>query len=369
MEQKITPPGEVIHGALDYGELERLGLCAEEILDFSVNSNPYGPSPQVREALARTPVERYPDRACLELRRTLLATDLCHANVAFEEIVCGNGTTELIWAIARAYLHPGAKAAILEPTFGEYRVASQAAGAAIIEYRMTAETGFAYEGAAVTAWIAQEQPAVVWLCNPNNPTGGWITPAALTHLAEVCQQVQAVLVVDEAYWPLLIPREPFSALDLLSTSQDVPLIVLRSLTKDMALAGLRLGYAVASCESVARNIAAQIPPWSVNAYAQQAGIAALNDPTYLATTLAYLAKEHQACWHAFQKAGFQVLPSRTPFFLLAVEDAATIRQQLLLRHLLVRDCTSFGLPHHLRIAIRPRADWQRLLEIFQEIHP
>jgi histidinol-phosphate aminotransferase len=367
MEKDMTSQSEGVHGGFDYRELEFLGLCAEDILDFSVNSNPYGPSPRVREALMAVAIERYPDRSCLELRRTLLRTALSSTRVPFDALVCGNGTIELIWAIARAYLHPGQKAALLGPTFEEYRLATQAAGATIIEYRAPAETGFAYNETAVISWISQEQPVLVWLCNPNNPTGIWISPTELTHLVMVCQQIQAVLVIDEAYWHFLFPHETFSALDVLSSSQGAPLIVLRSLTKDMALAGLRLGYAVASSEAVARRISAHLPAWNVNAFAQQAGIAALNDYTFLLTTLTRLARERQACWQALQDAQFQVLPSRTSFFLLAVGDAAAVRQQLLMRHLLVRDCTSFGLPQYIRIATRPKADWQRLLQALREV--
>src|SRR5690348_2419147 len=123
----------VIHGAIDYGELARLGLHPSEILDFSVNSNPYGPSPMVREALAQVAIDRYPDRACLQLRRTILEYELVDLDVPFSSLLCGNGTSELIWAVARAFLAPGKKAFIVSPTFGEYRAASLAAGAHMSE--------------------------------------------------------------------------------------------------------------------------------------------------------------------------------------------------------------------------------------------
>ncbi len=115
-----------VHGALDYGELERLGLHPAEVLDFSVNANPYGPSPRVREAVVNAAIDRYPDRECLELRRAMLDYELTTTDLPPSSIVCGNGTAELIWAIARAYLKPGLKTAIIGPTFGEYRVASLA---------------------------------------------------------------------------------------------------------------------------------------------------------------------------------------------------------------------------------------------------
>src|SRR5579884_1647436 len=123
---------QTVHGAFDYGELERLGLYPWEVLDFSVNVNPYGPSPQVREAVANTAIDRYPDRECLELRRAILEQELASSGLPLGSIVCGNGTTEIIWAIARAYLKPGLKAALLSPTFGEYRAACLGAGATVL---------------------------------------------------------------------------------------------------------------------------------------------------------------------------------------------------------------------------------------------
>src|SRR5258707_7425478 len=120
-----------VHGALDYGELERLNLRPWEVLDFSVNANPYGPSPRVREAVANAAIDRYPDRECLELRRAILDYELAPRNLLLGSIVCGNGTAELIWAIARAYLKPGLKAAITCSTLCGYRVARPAAQATV----------------------------------------------------------------------------------------------------------------------------------------------------------------------------------------------------------------------------------------------
>ena len=97
----------VVHGAIDYGELARLGLHPSEILDFSVNSNPYGPSPAVHEAIAQVALDRYPDRACLQLRRAILEYELSDVDLPMSSLLCGNGSSELIWATARAFLASG----------------------------------------------------------------------------------------------------------------------------------------------------------------------------------------------------------------------------------------------------------------------
>src|SRR5258708_22566869 len=131
-----------VHGALDYAELAHLGLSPDQILDFSVNANPYGPSPLVVEAIIRVMLDRYPDRECLHLRQALLDYEWPSSKLELASIVCGNGASELIWAIARAYLQPDQKAAIIGPTFGEYRAASLATRALVIEMQAQPATQF-----------------------------------------------------------------------------------------------------------------------------------------------------------------------------------------------------------------------------------
>ncbi len=142
--------------------------------------------------------------------------------------------------------------------------------------------------------------------------------------------------------------------------------MLRSLTKDFALAGLDLGYAVAAPD-VAERLGAQLPSWNVNGVAQEAAIAALTDRTHLKTSLDHLAIERRAFFHALREIGLKVMPSRTHFCLLEVGHAHHVRQQLLTRKILVRDGTSFGLPRFIRVATRPMGEWQRLRLALQEV--
>jgi len=357
---------DVVHGAFDYEELEQLGMRPDTIVDFSVNSNPYGPSPLVRQALAQVPIERYPDRMSLELRRAILARDLRSTQFSLDSIICGNGTAELINVIARVLVRSGAKVALLEPTFGEYRAASQLAGATVVAYRASAEEQFALDIAVVCAWLEHERPTLFWLCNPNNPTGQWLDRQALLSLYAVCRRSGTALVIDEAYWHFLLPQESFSAIELVGAMEGPPVIVLRSLTKDYALAGLRLGYAVATPEIIAR-IRTFLPAWNVSAFAQAAGVAALSDHLYLNVTLSNLALERQAFFQALVARGLRCIPSRTHFCLIAVDDATRVRWALLQKHFLVRDCTSFGLPHYIRVSTQLRDRWEPFVEALREI--
>jgi histidinol-phosphate aminotransferase len=349
---------EIAHGGIDYREFARLGIDPASVIDFSVNGNPYGPSPHVREALQRADIAHYPDRHCLALRHAVLEDEWPHRGLALDHILCGNGTAELIWAVARAFLAPGAKTAIIGPTFGEYAPACRAAGAQVFDLRPE-PSALTLDPAAVAALLHEERPSLVWLCNPNNPTGHYRDASDLSQIVEACREIGATLVVDEAYANFLIDAEPFSAAVFMERERTPEIVVLRSLTKDYALAGLRLGYLVASPAIVAR-IAGQLPSWNVSAPAQAAGIAALHDQNHLQRTLAILRDERGAFFAALQSAGFALVPSQTHFCLIDVGDARAVRQILLVHGLLVRDCTSFGLPHHIRVATRP--EWPQLIQ-------
>jgi histidinol-phosphate aminotransferase len=356
----------VVHGAIDYGELARLGLHPSEILDFSVNSNPYGPSPTVREAIANVALDRYPDCACLQLRQAILEYELIGMDVPFSSLLCGNGASELIWAIAHAFLRPGKKAVIVTPTFGEYRAASLAAGATIIQLQAEEAQQFQPDLSLLRSRIIQEKPDVVWLCNPNNPTGIWLSREQLSLLAEACHDVGALFVIDESYWRFVTPSVTYTAVEFMQQHSKLHILVLRSLTKDFSLASLRLGYAVGSSDLI-EQLQMQLPSWNVNGLAQAAGVAALCDRAHLATTLAALASERQAFFSALREAGLHVLPSHTHFCLIDVGDAQSVRQELLKLRLLVRDCTSFGLPRYIRIATRPAHEWRPLLQALVEV--
>ncbi len=355
---------EVVHGGLDFAELEALGLEAAEIIDFSVNSNPYGPSPLVRAALAQFAIDRYPDRQCLALKRAILEFDVPGSGLAMANLLCGNGASELIWAVARTFLKSGLQAGVVGPTFGEYRAASLAAGAIVREYRTRPATVFRLDLGAFCHWLHNENLELLWLCNPNNPAGYWLQEPELLEIARICRAREIVLVIDEAYQRFLLAetRPPFSTLDWVNDKKnnDLPVIVLRSLTKDYALAGLRLGYIAARPEFIER-VAGQLSAWNVNGAAQAAGVAALSDQLHLARTLALLKKDRQELFNELAGCGLAVIDSSTHYCLIKTGQADGVRRQLLRSRLLVRSGTSFGLPDYIRIAARPAADRVRLI--------
>ncbi|MFH0914612.1 MAG: histidinol-phosphate transaminase [Chloroflexota bacterium] len=343
------------HGGLPYAELAARGLKPEEVLDFSVNTNPFPPPPGVKEVLSRVAVERYPDPESTELRLHLAE----RLGVAPENIIAGNGAVEILRHIALAYFGPGDGVLILEPTFGEYRLSVQIAGARVLEYRAPEKDGFAIDTEEVVSLIRKHRPRGVFICNPNNPTGQYLSRREIEKVVDALGE--GLLILDEAF--IAFVAEGWSALELVGGGR---VVLVRSLTKDFALAGLRLGYAVAE-EEVIQNLRRLSLPWSVNVVAQAAGVAALEDGDYLERCLSQIMEARGFLVRELGLMGFSPVPSKTHFFLLKVGDAGRLRRALLKRGILVRDCASFGLPEYLRIAPRTLPECRRLITTVHEL--
>ncbi len=349
---RLTAPG--VHGGLDLQELRGFGVAPKDVLDFSVCTNPFGPSPRVRAASAAAALDRYPDRNALDLRTAV--SDVL--GVAMTHVLGGNGASELIWLAALALLRPGDRVLIVGPTYGEYARAAALAGARVQFLNAQEANGFTVPVAEIEQALSADPVRVVFLANPNNPTGASVQPEALARWAR--RYERTMFVLDEAY-------QPFApALPSVIRHARHNLLVLRSLTKDYSLAGLRLGYAVGEPRLLALLAQAQ-PPWSVNAVAQAAGVAALRDPEHLAWSLDQLRAACQEMQLGLAEMGRRPVPSAAHFFLLDVGDGAAVRQALMQRAILVRDCASFGLPTYIRIGPRRREENARLLAALREV--
>jgi histidinol-phosphate aminotransferase len=358
--EKLIP---AIHGGPDYAELAALGLSPDEVIDFSANANPYGPSPQVRTALAGVPLDRYPDDQAIALRERLAQVH----GLTPDHIIVGNGTAELIWLLGMAYLQRGDPVVIIGPTFGEYRAAAGLMGARVTEYRAPAAADFRPDVTAVEALIERQQPRLTFLCNPNNPTGVYLAREAVGALAAACEE--GLLVVDEAYRAFVAspwPSEPLIERGPGLSPVEGNVVLLRSMTKDHALAGLRLGYALASPEVVVALKKVQ-PSWSINAAAQAAGLAALSDEDYLRETLPKITEAKAYLAEELTRLGLRVVPSAANFLLVEVGDGRALRRKLLSHGLMIRDCTSFGLPEYVRLATRRMEECRKLIEALGQL--
>ncbi|MFQ5996260.1 MAG: pyridoxal phosphate-dependent aminotransferase [Dehalococcoidales bacterium] len=343
------------HGGINYAELKALGIAPEAVLDFSVCTNPFMPPPGIRKMLNHVAIEQYPDCEATELRERLSERLM----VSPENILAGSGTTELIRLIALAYFSPGDSILIIEPTYGEYEVAAQIAGAESIKQWARVENNFAPEVEDTIALIKEHHPKAVFICNPNNPTGKYFSrPEIEMVLAAIGD---GLLILDEAY--LAFVEKPWSSLDLASQGN---VVILRSMTKEYGLAGLRLGYTIARQE-ITDNLRRVRPPWNVNAVAQKIGTAVLEAADYLERSKQKISKAKQFLIDGLSRLGFQLLPSDANYFLVRVGDAKSFRTVLLRHGLQVRDCTSFALPEYIRIAPRTLPECRKLIDTMAKL--
>jgi histidinol-phosphate aminotransferase len=344
---KLNPS---IHGGIDYEELKGLGILPEAVLDFSVSINPLGPPPGIKEVLANAAIEHYPDSEASELRQALAEK----LNISPCKIILGSGSTELIRLIAAAYFEPDDLVIIPQPTYGEYEISCQLADAKIIKQPILKESDFQLDVSEITNLLRKHRPKAVFLCNPNNPTGQYMSKDEVVHI--MSSAPESLIVLDEAY--IAFTENAWASVGLIDRGN---LVILRSMTKDYALAGLRLGYAIAA-ESIISVLKCVCPPWNVNSVAQKAGIAALNADKYLEECNSKTREAKNFLIKELECLGLSPLPSQTNFFLVWVGNATTFRQALLKKKILVRDCTSFGLHQYIRLAPRALPECRKLIE-------
>lgn len=348
---KISP---CIHGGINHEELARFGIPPEAVLDFSVSCNPFGPPPGIKEALADTSIACYPDTEASELKQ-LLAQKL---NTSQDRLIIGSGSTELIRLIATTYFAHDDLVLIPQPTYGEYETACQLADARVLKQPVLKKPVFQPDINEFTNLLQKHQPKAIFLCNPNNPTGQYMSKDKLTQIMSSIQD--SLVILDEAY--IAFTENAWTSLGLIDHNN---LIILRSMTKDYALAGLRLGYAIAA-EPIIAILKRVRPPWNVNAPAQKAGIFALNSDSYLDECNSKIREAKDFLIKALESLGLSPLSSQTNFFLVKVGNATAFRQTMLKKGILVRDCTSFGLPQYIRLAPRTMPECQKLIEAIKE---
>jgi histidinol-phosphate/aromatic aminotransferase/cobyric acid decarboxylase-like protein len=341
------------HGGPREALLERLGIAPGELLDLSVNVNPYGPCLAMREAVRAAPLERYPDPAAHRARAALAAW----LGVGPHEVALGNGAAELLWTIARSLLAPGDGALIVEPTFCEFRAACAAVGARLLEWRTGPERQFAVDLDAVAQAGRAGAARVVYLCVPGSPTGSAVAAADIA--AWAAAQPQLAVVLDQSFLSL---SERFA--DAAVAMPD-NVVRVRSLTKDHAIPGVRVGYLIGTPALVA-GLEAQRPAWTTSAAAQAAALVACEQEGFVARSRHRILADRAWLTCALERSladrGVAITPSSTGFFLLRTGASADLQARLLARHhILVRDCRSFGLPDHLRIAAPPRPAARRFL--------
>ena len=315
-------------------------------VDFSVNSNPFGPPPALGEHLRGVEVSSYPDPTYLEARTAAAQ----HHGVPLEQVVLG-GAAELIYRLSACYLNPGRRVLVASPSFGEYARAAHLYGAAVCHCDVDERDVDPAVDTLIMA-IQDMRPTLVWLCQPNNPTGHAWNAKALTDVADTCQECDALLVIDAAYLELSIATS-----DLPETAT-----VLLPLTKTFGIAGLRAGYALAPPD-VAEALRRTAPPWPVSTPAAAAVTWCRTEgQTFVEKTVPELLELRQMFQTGLHALGFQTWASASSFFLVNVADALDFTARAKMAGFRVRDGSSFGLPGCIRLAAQRKAENDAFLQ-------
>ena len=325
-------------------------------LDFSVNTNPLGMPESVKRAVSSHigEFEHYPDPQCRALTAALAAQHCIEP----DSVLCGNGAADLIFRICAA-LNPR-NVLTLSPAFSEYERSASLFGGKILEFRLDEQNAFALTESILDALSPKVD--MLFLCNPNNPTGRLANPALLRHIAKKCKQSGIYLVMDECFIDF---SDGESMIPLLKTHPH--LMILRAFTKLYAMAGLRLGYLLCADTKLLAEVGRFSQTWSVSVPAQTAGLMALWEIGWTEKTRRVVRKERVYMTEALTKLGLSVLPSDANFLL--VKSTAPLYEPLQKRGILVRSCANFtGLGRqYIRIGVKTRNKNEALLSAISEV--
>ena len=349
-----------IHGGNLREAAQRFDLREKDLVDFSSNVNPLGPSRAARSAVKRCldRLDRYPDPDAEELRKAIAR----YFGIRTGQVLCGGGSNGLIHLIPRAF-RPR-RVLIPRPTFTEYGAAVEDSGGEVVPLLLTEKTGFRIDP--VEMAFALKGMDMAFLCNPNNPTGGLVTRGDMLEIAGYAAREGVLLVVDEAFMDF---EERESVLKEITGFPNV--ICLRAFTKFFGLPGLRVGYAVAEDQLIA-GLRRHQEPWTVSVPAEGAAIAALGDWGHIRKTRELVETERE--WLRDQ---LRLLPGIEPFpaaanfilFKMVKGEPAALVKRLGEQGFLVRDCSSFpGLNERfIRIAVRTRRENKGLIKAMRKV--
>lgn len=338
-------------------ELEReLGL--KEAIKLASNENPLGPSPQAVRAIrdAALNLERYPDGNGFRLKRSLALQLAVEPNM----ITLGNGSNDVLELVARAFLGPDSEAIYSEHAFAVYALATQACSARSV---VTPAKDWGHDLNAMLGAVTSKT-RVVFIANPNNPTGTWLPRSAVVEFMEQLPP-EVICVLDEAYFEYVQMPEYPDGMRLLRRFDN--LVVTRTFSKIYGLAGLRIGYGVSSKE-ITDLLNRVRQPFNVNSVALQAAEAALKDQSHVQASIDANDSGMRRLEGEFGRLGLDWIPSVGNFICFAPrKDAEVVYQQLLERGVIVRPIAAYGMPGHLRATVGTTAENERLIEALEAV--
>lgn len=350
---KIKPyiPGKPIEDVK-----RELGL--KSVIKLASNENPYPPSPKVLAAIhkAALSVNRYPDGGCFILRKALAKQLKVNAN----QLIFGNGSDEIIILAVKAYVTEGDEVIIAKPSFLIYEIAAKLAGAKIHEVPLK---GFHYDIAGMKALLTK-RTKMIFIGNPDNPSGTFVAKKDLEDLIKVASADTAIFI-DEAYFEYVHSPDYPESLVLLKKYPNV--IVTRTFSKMYGLAGLRVGYGIASAQVI--DVLDRLrEPFNVNSIAQAAAVAALSDQKYYKNIAKHVEIERQYLYRSLERMNIKYEISHTNFILVNVGvDSSALAKRLLHKGVIIRDMSVWGLSGYIRVSIGNTGENKRFIKTLVEV--
>ncbi len=357
-----------IHGGEVWATANKTGLKREEIYDFSSSINPLGPSKKALDALRCSfeQISMYPDSDSTILRNAIASH---FDGITKDNIIVGNGSTELIYLFSEAFLKNGDMALIPAPSFGEYESAVRRAGAKPLHVKLNRDF-HANPSSFIETMYAKTKVKALYFCNPNNPTSILTPPEDLAKIIEGALANDVLVFLDEDFLEFVEEGQKFSCIRKVEKYPN--LFVLRSFTKIFGLTGLRIGYGIASKEMTALLSNAKIP-WNVNCLGQAAAVEALNDKAHLEKTLELIKIEKRFLLNNLHSTDlFKIYPADANFLFIDIRKsgytAAQFKEKMLAYGILIRDCSSFvGLDeYYTRVAVKTREENEKLIAAFEK---
>lgn len=353
------------HGANIEAWKKEFGLSGQKLIDFSANINPLGPPKKIKEIIKNraSNIAGYPDIYSRNLTREVsLKLGISHDN-----LIITNGSIEAIYLSARLLMNK--KSLIVTPTFSEYEQAIISNGSRCVFFKTTASNNFSLDFSKLNKALSKAD--ALFICNPGNPTGNLLSKNALLSLAKNCQKHGVLLVIDEAFIDFLFTPQKHSLVKESVKANNV--IVIGSLTKFFALAGLRIGYITAS-KKVIREISKFCFPWAVNSLAQAAAESAILDSDYIYKSRAFIQKEKEFLYAELGKIkNISPYYPSVNFILCRIKNKHLNSEKLFnllgKKGIFIRDCSNFrGLNNqYFRVAVKLRKDNLKLISALRNI--
>lgn len=355
-----------IHGGEVWDIASAVGVKVQDLVDFSSSINPLGPSPLALKAITDDfpNLPLYPDSNSINLRKAIAKH---FGNISEDNIIIGNGSTELIYLFGEVFLDKGDVALVAAPSFGEYACAIIKNGGKAKYINVNQD----FQIDSKTFCREIQNAKAIFLCNPNNPTSMLIPDETLREIVKTAFDREVLVFLDEDFIEFVQDAKHHSLVDSLEEYPNV--FVLRTFTKFYGLTGLRVGYGIADKKTIDVFSRAKMP-WNVNSLAQAAAIASLTDNEHSRRTLEVVKVEKEFLTSELTRIkGFKVFPADTNFIFVDVRgsgfSAAQLRERMITQGILLRDCGSFaGLDgYYVRIAVRMHNDNKKLLNALKKV--